>query len=123
MLRRKLLGFRDQEHHFLKNKLLYVVLHHLDVLIGRGGTANNKAGNQPTEALLARNFRDRGRRRPRRGGPCPEIQQAQLRVHHLRQDLRLTLLRAELRRKLLAPRQSAHVRLPLHSWISCSFQQ
>ena len=117
MSRRKLQNFRDQEHLFLKNELLLVVLRHLDIPIGRGGPAINKAGNLPTQALLARNFRDHGRRRPRRGGPCPENLKAQLRVHHLRQDLRLTLLRAELRRKLLTPRQSAHVQLPLHRWI------
>jgi len=116
MLRRKLLSLRVQEHHFLKNKLLYVVPL-LDILIGRVGQINNKGGHHPSEALPVRTFRVHGES-PRRGELCPETQQIQLRVRHLRQDLRLTLLwellGAELRRKLLAPRLSDQVRLLLH---------
>ena len=118
MLRRKLLSFRVQEHHFLNNKLLHVVsLLVRNMFIGKGGIINNKGGHHPSEALPVRTSRLHGEH-PRRGGLCPETQQHQLRVRRLRQDLRLTLLwellGAELRRKLLAPRLSDQVRPLLH---------
>ena len=118
MSRRKLLSFRVQEHHFLKNMLLHVVsLLVRNMFIGRGGIINNKGGHHPSEALPVRTSRVHGEH-PRRGGLCPETQQHQLRVRRLRQDLRLTLLwellGAEPRRKLLAPRLSDQVRPLLH---------